>query len=215
MTFDFAKARENMVEQQVRPWDVLDLRVLGVLATLPREDFVDAAYRELAYSDLQLPLGNGAHMMKPVLEGRVLQSLLPQPHEEVLEIGTGSGYLTACLARLARSVHSLEIDPALAEAARVRLANFTGVSIETADAMQWHREGLFDVVCVTGAVFEVPAHFMDWLRPGGRMFVIQGESPAMQATLLRKDVNGTAIDSLFETDLAYLVGAAPLPRFHL
>ena len=108
MNLDYAQARENMVEQQVRPWDVLDMRVLEVIARTPREAFVDAAYRELAYADLSLPIGEGEFMMKPVLEGRALQALLVQSHERVLEIGTGSGYLTACLAQLAREVVAIE-----------------------------------------------------------------------------------------------------------
>ena len=119
---DFAKARELMVEQQVRPWDVLDPRVLEVLAALPREDFVPAAHRELAYSDLELPLAHGERTFKPVFEGRTLQSLALDPGEDVLEIGTGCGYLTACLGRLAREVVSLERHPDLAEAARAARA---------------------------------------------------------------------------------------------
>ena len=108
MHFDYAKARENMVEQQVRPWDVLDTRVLEAIVTLPREAFVAEALRALAYADLALPLAHGETMMKPVLEGRTLQALLPGADESVLEIGTGSGYLAACLGRLAREVVSIE-----------------------------------------------------------------------------------------------------------
>ena len=122
MTLDYAKARENMVEQQVRPWDVLDTRVLETIATLPREAFVPEALRALAYADTALPLGHGESMMKPVLEGRALQALLPQAGECVLEIGAGSGYLTACLATLAREVVGIERHADLAEAARARLA---------------------------------------------------------------------------------------------
>ena len=122
MHFDYAKARENMVEQQVRPWDVLDARVLEAIATLPREAFVAEANRALAYADLALPLAHGEAMMKPVLEGRTLQALLPGADESVLEIGTGSGYLAACLGRLAREVVSIERHADLADAARARLA---------------------------------------------------------------------------------------------
>ena len=119
MTIDYNHARELMVEQQIRPWDVLEMRVLNVLAELPREAFVADAHKALAYSDVELPLANGQKMFKPVIEGRTLQALLLQPGEEVLEIGTGSGYLTACLAQLGASVHSLEIDPAMAVAASI------------------------------------------------------------------------------------------------
>lgn len=216
MTIDYTQARENMVEQQVRPWDVLDARVLETLATLPREAFVADSHRALAYADLELPLGHGQTMAKPVIEGRTLQALKPQADEDVLEIGTGSGYLTACLAHLARDVVSLEIQPELADAARARL-DATGlgnnVRIESVDALAWNTDRRFDVICVTGAVATVPARFLGWLRPGGRLFVVQGVSPVMEAVLHVADVNGTRIESLFETDLPYLVGAAPAPQF--
>ena len=217
MNLDYAQARENMVEQQVRPWDVLDMRVLEVIARTPREAFVDAAYRELAYADLSLPIGEGEFMMKPVLEGRALQALLVQSHERVLEIGTGSGYLTACLAQLGASVHSLEIRPALAEQASRRLAQsgHANASVETADAMAWQAADRYDAICVTGAVAEIPARFVEWLAPGGRLFVIHGQSPVMEAALLRADVNAMRTESLFETDLPYLAGGAPAPRFVL
>jgi len=133
-TIDYAKARELMVEQQVRPWDVLDPRVLDVLAALPREAFVADAHKNLAYADLALPLAHGEFMMKPVMEGRSLQSLGVNPTDDVLEIGTGSGYLTACLGRLAREVVSLEIHPDLAAAARERLAAQTILNAQVVDA---------------------------------------------------------------------------------
>ena len=216
MTINYAQARETMVEQQVRPWDVLDARVLEALATLPREAFVSEQHRALAYADIELPLGHGQKMMKPVIEGRTLQALAVQPDEEVLEIGTGSGYLSACLGALARDVVSLEIDPELAAAARARL-DATGlgsnVRVETADALHYATERRFDAICVTGAVTELPAQFLQWLRPGGRLFVVRGQSPVMEAVLVRNDVNGPRIESLFETDLPYLTGAAPAPRF--
>ncbi len=218
MTIDYAKARETMVEQQVRPWDVLDPRVLEVLATLPRERFVPEIHRALAYADLEIPLGNGQKMMKPVVEGRTLQALLLQPGGDVLEIGTGSGYLAACMGALARDVVSLEIDSALAGRARAQLdasGHGGNVRIETTDALHYATERRFDAICVTGAVDAIPAHFRDWLRPGGRMFVVQGRSPVMDAVLVHNDasVNGWRIESLFETDLPYLVGAAPAPQF--
>lgn len=215
MTFDYARARETMVEQQVRPWDVLDARVLDTLGTIPRETFVPDALRALAYADTALPLAHGERMMKPVLEGRMLQSLLPGGGETVLEIGTGSGYVTACLAHLARDVVSLEIHPDLADAARTRLAGRQNVHVEAVDAFAWDTERRFDVICVTGAVEVVPARFMEWLKPDGRLFAICGHSPAMEARLVRHGVNGFASESLFETDLSYLVGAAPRPEFTL
>lgn len=213
---DYAKARENMVEQQVRPWDVLDVRVLAVLSALPRDAFVPPAYRALAYADLAVPIGHGELMLKPVIEGRMLQSLGLLATDEVLEIGAGSGFITACLGRLARDVLSLEIRPDLAGSARARLAQLGldgNVRIEVADALQYRTQRRFDAICVSAAVDAVPSQFAQWLRPGGRLFVVQGRAPAMKALLLRNHVNGQRIESLFETVLPYLVGAAPAPEF--
>jgi protein-L-isoaspartate(D-aspartate) O-methyltransferase len=215
MTLDYAKARETMVEQQVRPWDVLDPRVLHVLADLPRDGFVPEAHRALAYADIEIPLGHGERMMKPVVEGRALQALSLSPTDEVLEIGGGSGFLSACLGRLARDVVSLELHADLAAAAghRLRQHGLANVHVECADAFAWTTERRFDAICVTGAVDAVPARFLEWLRPDGRMFVVRGRAPAMEAVLVHADVNGGRTESLFETDLAYLVGAAPVPTF--
>ena len=212
MTIDFRQLRENMVEQQVRPWEVVDMRVLEALNAIPREDFVPESQRANAYADTSLPLGHGEYMMKPVVEGRCLQGLLPQAHERVLEIGTGSGYLTACLARMSSHVTSLEIDEMLAERARTNLSaqGIQNIEVVEADAMNWSSEATFDVVCVTGAVTEVPVHFLKWLAPTGRMFVVRGQSPVMEAIVRHADGR---TDSLFETDLPYLKGAAPAPSF--
>lgn len=217
-TLDYAKARELMVEQQVRPWDVLDARVLAALSAIPRDAFVPAAYRALAYTDVGLPLGHGETMMKPVVEGRMLQALALDPGDEVLEIGTGSGFVTACLGRLARDVVSLERHADLADGARARLDALRlagNIRVETADAFAWSSDRRFDAVCVTGAVDTIPARFREWLRPGGRMFVVTGRPPAMDALLVRNEVHGARIESLFETDLPYLAGAAPAPTFEL
>lgn len=215
MTFDYAKARETMVEQQIRPWDVLDNRVLEVLARLPREAFVAERHRALAYADLELPLGHGETMLKPVLEGRALQALALEGAESVLEIGTGSGFLSACLGSLAREVVSLERHPDLADAARGRLQaqGVANVEVVAADAFAWAPGREFDAICVTGAVDAVPSRFVQWLRPGGRMFVVHGRVPAMEAVLLHADVNGTRLESLFETELPYLAGAEPPAEF--
>ncbi|MEO6137907.1 MAG: protein-L-isoaspartate O-methyltransferase [Luteimonas sp.] len=219
MITDYAKARENMVEQQVRPWDVLDIRVLDALLELPREAFVPPAYRALAYADLPVPIGHDEVMLKPVVEGRMLQSLALLPIDDVLEIGTGSGFITACLGRLARDVLSLEIHPELAESAHARLVDQAldgNIRIEVADALHYRTERQFDAICVSAAVDVLPAQFMQWLRPGGRLFVVQGRAPAMVAMLLRKPLNdagGKHVESLFETQLPYLIGAAPIPAF--
>jgi protein-L-isoaspartate(D-aspartate) O-methyltransferase len=226
-TIDYAKARELMVEQQIRPWDVFDPRVLAVLTELPREDFVPAAHRTLAYADIALPLGHGEAMMKPVVEGRALQALELSPADDVLEIGTGSGFLAACMGRLAREVVSLERHADLADAARARLAahGVGNVNVITADAFSWDASPLgsgrrFAAICVTGAVSAIPPRFIEWLQPDGRMFIVRGRSPAMEAVLLRNQsgsnqTTAPRIESLFETDLPYLAGAAPAPTFEL
>ena len=216
MTMDFNKARELMVEQQVRPWDVLAARVLDALVSIPRDAFVPAAHRALSYADAQLPLAHGEVMMKPVLEGRTLQSIDVQEGEDVLEIGTGSGFLTALLGRLAREVHSIDLHADFVDAARGRLDAMglgANVRTETADAFAWNTDLRFDAICVTGAVSTIPPRFLQWLKPNGRLFIVRGTSPAMEAVVARNDVNGPRIESLFETDLPYLVGAAPAPRF--
>lgn len=218
MTIDYAKVRENMVEQQVRPWDVLDMRVLEALSAVPRDAFVPEPNRTLAYADLELPIGHGRFMMKPVVEGRMLQALELDAGDEVLEIGTGSGFVSACLGYLARDVHSLEIVPELAASARVRLAQHgydNNVRVETADALSWDTSRRFDAICVTAAVDTLPPRFLEWLRPGGRLFVVRGRAPVMDAVCLHNEVNGLRTESLFETQLQYLVGAAPTPEFHL
>lgn len=221
MTLDFSKARAAMVEQQVRPWDVLDPRVLEVLARLPREHFTPAPYRALAYTDMEIPLAHGEHMLKPVVTGRILQALLPGPTEDVLEIGTGSGYLTACLAELARDVLSIERHADLAAEARQRLQSLAllNASVEVADALAFDTERRFDAIAVTAAVDQIPARFIEWLRPGGRLFIVHGRAPAMEALLVVKgesqDVNAVRTESLFETELGYLAGAAPIAEFTL
>jgi protein-L-isoaspartate(D-aspartate) O-methyltransferase len=213
---DYAKARELMVEQQVRPWDVLDARVLDALATIPRHAFVADAHRALAYADLALPLAHGEQMMKPVVEGRTLQALDLQAGDEVLEIGTGSGFLSACLGRLAREVVSLERHADLANAARARLVDLglaQNIRVETADVFAWHNARRFDAICATGAVDAIPRQWLEWLRPDGRLFIVHGRQPVMEAVLVRNEAGAPRIQSLFETDLPYLAGAAPVPTF--
>ncbi|WP_313318061.1 protein-L-isoaspartate O-methyltransferase [Stenotrophomonas sp.] len=215
MTINYSHAREMMVEQQIRPWDVLEVRVLDVLAKLPREAFVAEANRALAYADIELPLGHGQKMMKPVIEGRTLQALDLQPSDEVLEIGTGSGFLSACIGELAREVLSLEIQPELAALARQNLDAAklgSNVRIEVADALDWQTQRQFDAICITGAVETVPTQFLKMLRPGGRLFAITGKSPVMEAVLVKAD---GSVESLFETDIDYLQGAAPAAQFQL
>ena len=218
MPIDFDQARFAMVEQQVRPWEVLDPRVLDVLSRVRREDFVLPRHRKLAFADLALPMEHGESMMKPVLEGRLLQALDLQPEDEVLEIGTGSGFVTACLAMLARDVTSIDIHGDFVERARARLQG-NGLScarIEQADAYAFNPGRQFDAVAVTGAVAEIPARFREWLKPNGRLFVVRGISPVLEAVrIVRNSERDFGSESLFETDLDYLRGAEPVARFSL
>jgi protein-L-isoaspartate(D-aspartate) O-methyltransferase len=219
MAMNFEQARQNMVENQVRPWEVLDADVLDTLKSVRREDFVAPEHRNVAFADLTLPLGHGEVMMKPVIEGRVHQAVALNKVDEVLDIGTGSGYLTACLARLAGKVTSIDMHADFVEAARARLAaaGVANVSLETAEAVNGYTPaGVFDAVVVTGAVHTVPEKFVRWLKPGGRMFVVRGDSPAQTAVLLTHEGDGRyREESLFETDLPYLAHAAPVKRFVL
>jgi protein-L-isoaspartate(D-aspartate) O-methyltransferase len=217
MSMNFEQARFAMIEQQVRPWDVLDPRVLSAMKAVRREDFVADAHRQLAFADLPLPLAHGESMLKPVLEGRLLQALALEPGDEVLEIGTGSGYLTACMARLARAVTSIELHADFTAAAKARLerASIGNARLETADALTWQPGRQFDAIAVTGAVAELPARFGEWLRPGGRMFVVRGCSPVQEALRVTRRGEELAAESLFETDIPYLHGAEPAAQFNL
>lgn len=217
MAMNFEQARVNMVENQVRPWEVLDSRVLDVLGRVRREDFVAVAHRQLAFADLCLPLGHGEVMMKPVVEGRVLQALQLLPTDRVLEIGTGSGFLTACLAGLSAHVTSVDIhaDFTAAAAQRLQAAGVANISLAHGDAVNgWQPEALFDALVVTGAVSHIPPRWLSWLKPDARALIVHGQSPAQQAVLLTHEGAGRYREEvLFETDLPYLTHAEPTPRF--
>lgn len=218
MSIDFDTARHTMVEQQIRPWEVIDPLVLDAFAQVRREDFVPPRQRKLAFTDVALPLEHGEFMFKPVVEGRMLQALDLAPESEVLEVGTGSGFLTACLAQLARAVTSIDIHGDFVERARGRLSalGMTCARIEQADVFAFDPGRQFDAIALTGAVAEVPERFLAWLKPGGRLFAVRGVSPAQEAvTITRNDASGFGIESLFETDLPYLRGGAPVERFAL
>ncbi len=213
------KARFNMVQQQIRPWEVLDQRVLDIMQAVPREAFVPEAFKGLAFADIEIPIGHDQHMMFPRVEARMLQALSPQPDEEILEIGTGSGYITACLARLGGQVTSLELYHDLSEKAGERLGGIgiENATLQTGDAMASDLpDGSFDVIAVTGSVpyEDIALEWRSRLNPGGRMFIVVGEPPVMEATLHTR-ANGASFrrESLFETLLAPLVGIPPREHF--
>ena len=217
MNMNFELARFNMVEQQVRPWEVLDPRVLQVLENVHREDFVPIRFRKLAFADLSIPLPADQFMMSPKIEGRMLQSLALKDDESVLEIGTGSGFITACLSGMARRVVSVEVFEELhVEAAnRLQDKHMHNVELYVGDVMAgWRPEQAHDVVVVTGSAPEVPDMFREWVNPGGRLFIVTGDSPAMEARLLtRLSASDWREESLFETDLGRLVNADHAPQF--
>jgi len=213
---DIEQARFNMVEQQIRPWEVLDQQVLDLLFTVRREDFVPPAYRSLAFADLELPLPGGERMWAPKVEARVLQALALTGAESVLEIGTGSGYFTALLASRAADVLTVEIDPALAAGARALHARhgFATIRGEVGDgAGGWGRD-YYDAIVLTGSTPLLPASFVQQLKPGGRVFAIVGELPVMTARLVQwsgPDAHTTF--DLFETVVAPLKNATAPSRF--
>ena len=210
------QARFNMVEQQIRPWDVLDPVVLDLLFTVRREDYVPTAYRNLAFADLEVPLGHGEAMWMPKLEARALQELGLATGESVLEIGTGSGYLTALLASVASRVTSVEIVESFARDARAKLAaaGFTNVEVEVGDGARGWGGASFDAIVLTGSTPVLHEAFCKQLKPGGRVFAIIGDAPAMTAKLSRWAAPGACVVTpLFETVVKPLANAPAPARF--
>lgn len=214
------QARSNMIEQQVRPWDVLDQRVLDVLASVPREEFVAEEHRALAFSDYQLPIGFGQTLLKPIIEGRLLQALAPRETDTVLEIGAGSGYLTTCLARMAHKVDSLEIHPSLMADAKSRLEALavTNVTLLEQDAAaEWDAQDTYDAIAFGGAVEAVPEYYQQKMAVNGRLFAVTGDSqqPMMEALLItRISETEWTTESLFETRVDPLVNfSEPVSAF--
>lgn len=219
MPTDIELARFNMVEQQIRPWDVLDKRVLEVFFNVPRERFVPDAERVHAFADVAVPIGHGQTMLPPVVEGRILQYLQVQPNERVLEIGTGTGFFTACLASLGNSVRSVDLFEDFTERAGGLLADlgFERVVLETGDAHDgWANDERFDVIVFTGARATMPEACFRQLNVGGRLLAITGTGPIQTVSMVtRESETQFRTDSLFETRTGYLIGAEPKPAFSL
>lgn len=211
------QARHNMVEQQIRTWAVLDQAVLDLLYAVPREEFVPAAFRKLAFADMEIPIGEGEAMMAPKMEARVVQELALRKTDRVLEVGTGSGYLTALLARRAAHVYSLEIRPALAAFGRDNLARHgaDNVTLEVGDGARGDaKRAPYDAIVLTGSTPLLPATLKEQLAPGGRLFAVVGEPPVMLAQLVTCTAPGACgTAALFDTVLAPLVNAERPPRF--
>lgn len=214
---NFALARHNMVEQQIRTWTVLDSEVLDTMENFPREDYVPETYRRMAYTDIAIPLDHGQEMMHPKLEAHMLQVAAVQPTDKVLEIGTGSGCTTAMLASLADQVDSVDIFPDFQKSAMEKLSahGITNVTMIEGDASKgWGEKDEYDVIVITGSLPELPQQFVDALAVGGRLFAVIGEGQTMQAISINR-THGDCWEekSLFETELPVLVNAAKAPTF--
>jgi len=214
---DIERNRFFMVEQQIRTWEVLDPAVLDLLMRVHREDFVPPAHRALAFADMEIPLGHGEVMLSPKVEARMLQELMIKNTDSVLEIGTGSGYMTALLASLARHVYSVDILQEFSQSAAPRLsaAAIGNVTLDTGDASRgWDKHGPYDVILLTGSVPVLPESFQQSLKPGGRLIAVVGEAPVMQAQLVTRAQGGAfSTVTLFETCIPPLKNALQPQRF--
>jgi protein-L-isoaspartate(D-aspartate) O-methyltransferase len=206
------QARFNMIEQQIRPWEVLDQDVLHLLSIVKRENFVPAAYRNIAFADLEIPLPGGERMLAPRVEARVLQELAIHKNETVLEIGAGSGYMAALLAHRGRSVKTVEISPELAAFARQNLAanGVTNADVVVGDgALGWADDAPYDIICVSGGLPVMPQEFLEQLKVGGRIAAFVGTAPVMKAQIItRVDEKQFRVSDVFETMVAPLKNAA-------
>ena len=211
------QARFNMIEQQIRPWDVLDPQVLDLLFVVKREDFAPAAYRNLAFADMEIPIGSGQTMLAPKIEAKMLQELGIKKTDKVLEIGTGSGYMAALLAARAEHVVTVEIRSEIAAAARENLARagVGNVSIEIGNGVDgWSQRGPYDAIVVSGSVPSVSPSLLKQLRVGGRLAVVTGEAPVMEAQLITCTAEGTYNTvNLFETVVPTLDGTDAKDQF--
>lgn len=214
---DVERARFNMVEQQIRTWEVLDQAVLDLLFAIRREEFVPAQYRSLAFVDMEIPLGHGEKMLAPKLEARMLQELAIKPNDRVLEVGTGSGYMTALLAKRGAHVYSVEIVPECSRQAAARLGahDINNVTLEIGDgARGWSKHAPYDAIVLTGSVPVLVDEFTRCLNPGGRLLAVVGEAPVMEARLVTCAASGTCSEvGLFETCIPMLRNAPQPERF--
>ena len=214
---DVERARFNMIEQQIRTWEVLDQRVLSLLAKVRREEFVPPVYRALAFADMEIPIGRGEKMLQPKLEARMVQELAVGGNDRILEVGTGSGYVTALLATLGAHVYSVDIFEEFTRSAARKLAahGIRNVTLETGDAARgWESRGPYDVVLLTGSVPVLAESFGASLNPGGRLLAVVGEPPAMEAQLVtRVEAGASSRISLFETCIPPLRNAPQPERF--
>ncbi|MEO1246135.1 MAG: protein-L-isoaspartate O-methyltransferase [Pseudomonadota bacterium] len=209
-------ARQQMIQQQVRAWDVFSSRVLDVLQTTPRERFVPAVYEALAFAETEIPIGHGETMLTPVIEGRILEALEIQPGDRILEVGTGTGFLTACLAKLGASVTSLDIHPEFLADARKTLEELGIDNVEflQMDATRELPDARFDAIAVSGSLEAFDTRYTEILKPGGRLFVVTGNAPAMAARIVTlKDDAEWSSEVLFETSLRRLTNGALPPLF--
>ncbi len=215
MASNLNKSHYNMIEQQVRPSDVLEPRVLDALATVMRKDFVADDFVSLAYADTQLPIGFGQTMLSPVVEGRFLQAIDIQPQEQVLEIGTGSGYFTALIAQLAGQVTTVELIAELSEQAQQKLSNIENIAFHIGDAAQgWDFPDRVDVIIATAAFVDVPDRYKQTLKVGGRMLAVVGIAPAMTAQIIRRTAEREwETETVFETVIPAMINAEPKPEF--
>lgn len=213
---DTRAARRQMVDQQIRTWDVLDARVLDAIAAIPREAFVPAPYRDVAFADAPIPIGLGQTMLAPKLHGRILQALEVDPADSALEVGTGTGYLAACLSKLAMRTQSIDIHPQFIDQARATLASLplAPIALEVRDAFSAESLGEHDVIALTGSMPRYDARFERALAVGGRLFAVVGTAPVMEAILVRRvGVDEWVRESLFETVIDPLIGAPPAEKF--
>jgi protein-L-isoaspartate(D-aspartate) O-methyltransferase len=213
---DNLTARQQMVDQQIRTWEVLDPRVLEVFSIVPREAFVPPDYRELAFADVPIPIGLGQSMLAPKIQGRILQALGVMASDSVLEVGSGTGYLAACLSLLGSKTRSIDIHPQFtgAATANLRAVPSARVEFETRDAFATAPLGEYDAIAVTGSLPVYDARFERSLRIGGRLFAVVGETPVMDAILVRRvDTAEWIRESLFETVIEPLINATAAQRF--